>query len=65
MLPIAIGQFEILIIVAVVVVLFGVSRLPQIGKNLAEGIHEFKKASRQAKEEDQAEAAKPKGENDA
>ena len=65
MLPIAIGQTEILIIVAVVVVLFGVSRLPQIGKNLAEGIHEFKKANRQAKAEDEAEAAKPKSENDA
>ena len=65
MLPIAIGQTEILIIVAVVVLLFGVSRLPQLGKNLAEGIHEFKKASRQAKAEDEDEAAKPKGENDA
>lgn len=65
MLPIAIGTPEIAIIVAVIAVLFGVSKLPQIGKNLAEGIHEFKKASRQAKEEDKAESAKPKDENDA
>ncbi len=58
MLPIAIGTNEVLIIVGVVVVLFGIKRLPEMGKSLAEGIHEFKKASRKAREED-AEEAKP------
>lgn len=56
MLPIAIGQTEILIIVGVVVLLFGIGRLPQIGKSLAEGIHEFKKASRKARDEDESDA---------
>lgn len=60
MFPIAIGQNEILIIVIVVLVLFGVRRLPEIGKSLAEGIHEFKKASRKAREDDEEEAVSAK-----
>jgi TatA/E family protein of Tat protein translocase len=43
----------------VIVVLFGVKRLPEIGKSMAEGIHEFKKAARKAQEDDAAEAPKP------
>ncbi len=48
-----------LIILLVIVVLFGVKRLPEIGKSMAEGIHEFKKAARKAQEDDAAEATKP------
>lgn len=58
MLPIAIGTNEVLIIVGVVVLLFGIKRLPEMGKSLAEGIHEFKKASKKAREDD-TEEAKP------
>lgn len=61
MLPIAIGQNEILIIVLVVLLLFGVRKLPEIGRSLAEGIHEFKKASRKAREDESEESAAPKG----
>ncbi len=35
---------ELLIILAIVVVLFGASRLPQLGKGLGEGIRNFKQA---------------------
>jgi len=59
MLPIAIGTNEVLIIIGVVVVLFGIKRLPEMGRSLAEGIHEFKKASKKAREEEAAEEAKP------
>ncbi len=41
-----------------VVLLFGIKKLPEIGRSLAEGIHEFKKASRKAKEEDETETKK-------
>lgn len=61
MLPIAIGQNEILIIVLVVLLLFGVRKLPEIGRSLAEGIHEFKKASRKAREDESEESSTPKG----
>ena len=54
MFPIAIGfgTPEIVIIVGVIVFLFGIKRLPELGKSLAEGITEFKKASKKAKEDD-------------
>ena len=46
---------DIGVVLIVVIVLFGASRLPQIGKNLAEGIHEFKKASKKISEDDKPE----------
>lgn len=57
MLPFAIGfgTQEIAIIAVVVILLFGVKRLPELGKGLAEGIHEFKKAARQIREDDDVE----------
>ena len=58
MLPVAIGTPEIAIIVGVVVLLFGIKRLPEIGKSLAEGIHEFKKASKKIHQDDDAETKK-------
>ena len=43
MLP-KIGMGELIIILLIVVILFGASRLPQLGKGLGEGIRSFKKA---------------------
>jgi sec-independent protein translocase protein TatA len=51
--PIAIGTPEIAIIGIVVVLLFGVKKLPEIGRSLAEGIHEFRKASKKTKEDEE------------
>ncbi|MBI3939553.1 MAG: twin-arginine translocase TatA/TatE family subunit [Acidobacteria bacterium] len=36
------GVSELLIILAIVIVIFGASRLPQLGKGLGEGIRNFK-----------------------
>ncbi|MGH9338467.1 MAG: twin-arginine translocase TatA/TatE family subunit [Acidobacteriota bacterium] len=44
---------ELLIVLVIVVVVFGASRLPQLGKGLGEGISNFKKSVRSGKEEDQ------------
>jgi len=38
------GLPELLIIVAIIVVVFGVGRLADVGKSLGDGIREFKKA---------------------
>ena len=38
------GLPELLIIVLIIVLLFGASRLPELGKGLGEGIKNFKKA---------------------
>ncbi|MDH5680790.1 MAG: twin-arginine translocase TatA/TatE family subunit [Spirochaetota bacterium] len=39
------GTTEIIIIVAIVAVIFGAKRLPEIAKSLGKGIKEFKNAS--------------------
>ena len=41
------GGQEILILLVVVAVLFGTSRLPKIGKALGEGIREFRNVGRE------------------
>lgn len=57
MFPVALGLGtpEIGIIVLIIIILFGIKRLPEMGKSLAEGIHEFKKASKKAQEDDHSE----------
>lgn len=38
------GMGELIVILLIVVVLFGASRLPQLGEGLGKGIRSFKKA---------------------
>ena len=58
----SLGIPELLIIFLIIMVLFGASRLPQIGKGLGEGIKNFKKGLKEsdedAKEDEEAEAEK-------
>ncbi len=39
----SLGFTEILIIVAVITLLFGAKRIPEIAKGIGKGIHDFKK----------------------
>lgn len=57
MIRAAIGTPEIAVVVGVVVLLFCVKRLPEIGKSLAEGICEFKKSSKKIHEDDEDQQA--------
>ena len=41
------GVTELVIILVIIIVLFGASRLPQIGRGLGEGISNFKKSVHQ------------------
>lgn len=41
------GPMEILLIGIALLIFFGPSRLPELGKSLGKGIQEFKKASRE------------------
>ncbi len=41
-----IGGWEIVLILAVVLLLFGARKLPELAKGLGQGIKEFKKATR-------------------
>jgi TatA/E family protein of Tat protein translocase len=60
------GASEWLIIVLVLAALFGVSRLPALGRNFGLGIKEFKKGIAEANEDDKnkdkSEPARPGGE---
>jgi sec-independent protein translocase protein TatA len=45
------GGWEIILILAVVLILFGAKKLPELAKGLGTGIREFKKATREVTEE--------------
>ncbi len=47
-----IGFSELVIILIIVVVIFGASRLPQLGKGLGEGIKNFKSSVREGREDE-------------
>lgn len=51
MLMMGLGVTELVIILVIVIVLFGASRLPQIGRGLGEGISNFKRSIKSGKEE--------------
>jgi len=46
-----IGGWEIVLILAVVLILFGAKKLPELAKGLGSGIKEFKKATREVTDE--------------
>jgi sec-independent protein translocase protein TatA len=52
------GTTEIILVVAVLFLLFGASRLPQLAKSLGQTRKAFKEGMREAEEEEQAEAQK-------
>jgi sec-independent protein translocase protein TatA len=52
-----IGPWELLIIIAVLVALFGSSRLPSIGRSLGEGLREFRIGLGQASHSTEADPA--------
>ena len=49
------GVTELVIILVIVIVLFGASRLPQIGRGIGEGISNFKKSIRTEKSKSEEE----------
>jgi len=51
----AIGTTQILVILAAVLLLFGGRKIPELMKGLGGGIKEFKKASKEEPEEEEAE----------
>ncbi len=55
----SLGTTEIILIVAVLFLLFGASRLPQLAKSLGQSRKAFKEGMREAEEEEKAAAATP------
>jgi sec-independent protein translocase protein TatA len=46
-----IGTGELLVILVIVILIFGVNKIPQLGKGLGEGIRNFKSALKAGQEE--------------
>lgn len=45
------GGWEIILILAVVLILFGAKKVPELARGLGQGIKEFKKATREVQDE--------------
>ena len=45
-----IGIPELLVVLVIVVIIFGASRLPELGKGLGKGIRNFKDATKEGKD---------------
>jgi sec-independent protein translocase protein TatA len=54
------GVPELLIILVIIVLVFGVGKLPQIGKALGQGIREFRESTQGSAEEESSEASSTK-----
>ncbi|MGA2263871.1 MAG: twin-arginine translocase TatA/TatE family subunit [Acidobacteriota bacterium] len=47
----SLGMGELLVILVIVIIIFGVNKIPQLGKGLGEGIRNFKTAMKTGEEE--------------
>jgi sec-independent protein translocase protein TatA len=52
------GMQELLIVLVIVILLFGVNKIPRLGKGLGEGIRNFKASLKSGQEETEDEAKK-------
>jgi sec-independent protein translocase protein TatA len=50
-MPFHLGTGELVIILVIVVLIFGVNKIPQLGKGLGEGIRNFKSSLKSGHEE--------------
>ena len=58
-MPFAIQPIHIILIILVAFLIFGASRLPEIGRSLGKGISEFRKGTKEAAEGFKEEVSKP------
>ena len=54
------GVPELLLILVIVVLIFGTSRLPELGRGIGEGIRNFKRSMRDEPDDDDAKDASKK-----
>ena len=52
-MPFKLGPWEIALILVIILIVFGVGKLPQIGSSLGKGIRSFKKAQSGEDEEEE------------
>ena len=61
----SLGPLELIIILVIIIIIFGVGKLPQIGGALGRGIHEFREATHQEEETEPEEVSPPEEEEEA
>jgi sec-independent protein translocase protein TatA len=61
MLAVSLGPTEILIIVALIALLFGAKRIPELARSLGRSQAEFKKGMKEAATHEEAEESPPQG----
>jgi sec-independent protein translocase protein TatA len=59
-MPFDVGAPELIIILVIIMLLFGVGKLPEVGGAIGKGIREFRKASRETDSPDPEEAPAPR-----
>ena len=59
-MPFHIGPWEIALILVIILIVFGVGKLPQVGGALGKGMRAFKKAQRGEDDEEEAEKSQSK-----
>ncbi|MFC1957567.1 twin-arginine translocase TatA/TatE family subunit [Chloroflexota bacterium] len=60
-MPIRMGPWEIALILAIILIVFGVGKLPQVGGALGKGLRAFKKGqSGEEEDEEETESTQPK-----
>ena len=59
-MPFRLGPWEIALIVIIILIVFGVGRLPQVGGAIGKGIRNFRKGQRGEEDEEEEEKPKPK-----
>jgi sec-independent protein translocase protein TatA len=57
----SLGMPELLVILVIVILIFGVNKIPQLGKGLGEGIRNFKSAMREGQKEPENRGEKAQG----
>ncbi len=58
MMPFRIGPWEIALILAIILIVFGVGKLPQVGGAIGKGLRAFKKGQEEDEGNDDAEVVK-------
>ena len=60
-MPFRVGPWEIALVLVIILIVFGVGKLPQIGGAIGKGLRSFKKGQRgEDEEEEEEEKPKPK-----
>jgi len=59
-MPFRMGPWEIGLILAIILIIFGVGKLPQVSRALGKGLRSFRQGQRGEEDEEEDEEVKPK-----